>query len=123
MLGWFMTHLAEIDSVDYPQDLAGGEEPTPRPESVQVPCCVQQDKAPERLPADQDYRGSTARVTVFFTPGNPASAAAVAALKVDSQVIVTGGSLPFPLALIATGPAYDESGRGAVWAVQCLDNR
>ena len=105
----FFNRLATLSAVLAPQDAAGGEVPTPAVVSILVPCCVQQDSGPS--PTEGQGRGSEAAVRVFFRPVNPASTAAVLALKVWDQVAVLGLANP----IVLDGTPFDASGRGVVY--------
>lgn len=115
----FFNRVATLDAVGYSQDLAGGEVLTPSAAATPVPCCVQQDDGPDpTADAHQDRYASMGRVKVFFRTGDPATAAAVANLKVNDRIAISG-----PLTLVVDGPAFDASGRGAVWECRCRDVR
>jgi hypothetical protein len=118
----FFNQTATIRAVAYPQDAAGGEVPTPGPATVAVPCCVQQDSAAGSAGDGQGRRGSEAEVRLFFRPAASPQRDAVAALKVNDRVAVSGPIGP-PRAIILDGPPHDASGRGVVWEGRGRDVR
>lgn len=117
----FFNQTATIRALAYPQDAAGGEVPTPGTVAVQVPCCVQQ-QAGATPREGQGRRGSEAEVRAFFLPTVATQLDAVAGLKVNDRVEVSGPIGP-PRALILDGPAFDASGRGAVWEAAAREVR
>lgn len=119
MLGWFFGRVATIQAVSHPQDVGGGEVPTPSTLAVLVPCAVQQDGPPEPTTGKQGRRGSTAKVKIFLRPSDPPGVLAVQALKVDDRIPIDG----FPYPLILDGPPFDASGRGVVWEAAARDIR
>lgn len=117
--GWFFNRTAELDAVAYPQDKAGGEVPTASATAILVPCCVQQDAGPTPAGDGQRRRGSEAGVRIFFRPADGPGLGAVAALKVNDRLRVSG----LPLPLVLDGPPFDASGRGVVWECRARDVR
>ena len=104
----FFNRTATLVPASYPQDAAGGEVVTPAPEPAAVPCAVQQDAGP--TPDEgQKARRSTAAIRLFF-PADPG-------LKVNDQVRVDGHTYRLD------GPAFDASGRGAVFEATAVEVR
>jgi hypothetical protein len=114
---YFFNLLAQLDATGYPQDAAGGEVQTPAILAIMVPCCVQSD--PPESSGNQQRRGSTSAVRVFFRPGDARADFAIRKLKVNDNIVVTG--YPNPINLL--GPAVDEAGRGAVYECSGRDIR
>lgn len=119
MFGWLMSQVAEFDPMSYPQDPSGGELPTAGLSAVLVPCCVQQDRAPQRSGEGQHRRGSTAEIRIFLQPCNPQQLAIVQALKVNDRIAIQGRPQP----LVLDGPFFSASGQGAIWEAGARDIR
>ena len=118
MLEFFFIRSTILQLVNYPQDPSGGTIPTASPLAVLVPCCVQQDVPPERLPDGTYRRGTKVRVTVFFSPDladSPDYAlAALKQLKLESRLLLDDGRT-----ILLEGEPFDRAGQGAVYEAAC----
>lgn len=117
--GFFFNQLATIRATAYPQDSGGGEVITPRAVDVQVPVCVQGGSG--RPTEGQGRRGSVSETDLFFQPTTPPQRDAVAGLKVNDQVAISGPGGSCVISL--DSPPFDVAGRGVVWEARGRDVR